>query len=449
MREDFENRDNDEIVIDLREVFGILKRKFKTVLGITAVFLAVAGAYAFFWPKTYESTALLRVRQPRSATRSDMMHTTNEIVDKDVKISAQRTNSYARILTSYGVVNPLIPLVEEPNPDGKYPGYEGFVKDRIKTEMNRDSDVIEVSVFGKTPEEAQMLNQKLLENFKEHLRQVAKQSEDDMRKYIAGRTDETTSTLQVAREKLDALRARNKYISPVVLADRVAGRLSELGKKREDNALAIRKLEIRLMEVNDRLDNLEPLEIRNSAIDGYYGRLAKLEHTKREYEAKYTSKHPVMLDLLEEIKIVQESLAAEQEKVAKRLVPGSSSVQNGLIGKKYELERELVRRRNDEQYWAALVAEDEVKIKELLEQKREYQRAEEEETIIKSHNALFLKKLEELKVAENNAANAVDVVDNPSLDEKPVSPKKARTLAIALVLGLICGSMYVVVKEKA
>ena len=44
--------------------------------------------------------------------------------------------------------------------------------------------------------------------------------------------------------------------------------------------------------------------------------------------------------------------------------------------------------------------------------------------------------------------NSIDVLDTPSFDEKPVSPKKARTLAIALVLGLICGSMYTVLKEK-
>lgn len=42
---------NDEIVIDLREVFAILKKKWATVIGITAIFLAGACAYVVFGQK--------------------------------------------------------------------------------------------------------------------------------------------------------------------------------------------------------------------------------------------------------------------------------------------------------------------------------------------------------------------------------------------------------------
>ena len=65
----------------------------------------------------------------------------------------------------------------------------------------------------------------------------------------------------------------------------------------------------------------------------------------------------------------------------------------------------------------------------------------------KSFGEVFAK-IANLNAKLKNLHNDILLVDEASFDDEPVSPKKVRTLAIALVLGLICGSMYAVVKEK-
>ena len=60
---------------------------------------------------------------------------------------------------------------------------------------------------------------------------------------------------------------------------------------------------------------------------------------------------------------------------------------------------------------------------------------------------MLAKRLEEAKVAEVMVSNEVQVVDTATLPEDPVKPRKALTLALALLLGLMAGSGYVIAYE--
>ena len=60
---------------------------------------------------------------------------------------------------------------------------------------------------------------------------------------------------------------------------------------------------------------------------------------------------------------------------------------------------------------------------------------------------MLAKRLEEAKVAEVAVSTEVQVVDAPTLPEKPVKPKKALTLVLAFLLGLFGSSGYVIARE--
>lgn len=259
MCEDIENRDNDEIVIDLREVFGILKKKVKTVLGITAVFLAVAGAYAFFWPKTYESVALIRTNMNNQG-----------------------------YFTARSTVEPVIVKYAEKDDKGKLPRYDKFIKD-IKLTQPRNSNFLTVTVNAKDPQLAQDMNKMLVSN------------------------------------------AVGKYLDSTV--------------KKFDAQIAL------------------------------------------------TSKG---------LEVAQTDLKAAESKLNEANGKGDAAY-NVLLGRVNTCSNLVTKIRGD---------------------------------------------LINLQMQKENLKNDIEIIDEPTFDEKPVSPKKVRTLAIALVLGLICGSMYVVVKEK-
>lgn len=51
--------DNDEIVIDLREIFGILKKRIGMVAGIAALFVVCAVGYCFIKAPVYEAVSII------------------------------------------------------------------------------------------------------------------------------------------------------------------------------------------------------------------------------------------------------------------------------------------------------------------------------------------------------------------------------------------------------
>ena len=254
------DQQNDEVVIDLREIFGILKKGISKVLIVTALFVVVAGAYAFLWPKTYESVALIR--------------------------TDQSNQSY---FTARSVVEPVIVKYGVRDDKGALPRYDSFIKN-IKLTQARQSKFLTVAVQAKDPQLAQDMNKMLVEGAIQRLFDVVYRS-------IDLRIDFAKKELSKAEEEL-------------------------------------------LLAQND-------LRKSRSRVDGM------------EYDVLFSKVN-----------------------VANSRVIG---VNNKLL---------------------------------------------------------------DLQLQRENLKNSIDVLDAPSFDEKPVSPKKARTLAIALVLGLICGSMYTVLKEK-
>lgn len=60
---------------------------------------------------------------------------------------------------------------------------------------------------------------------------------------------------------------------------------------------------------------------------------------------------------------------------------------------------------------------------------------------------MLSKRLEEAKVAEVMVPNEVQVIDEATLPEHPIKPRKAMTLALAAILGLLAGSGFVLARE--
>jgi capsular polysaccharide biosynthesis protein len=60
---------------------------------------------------------------------------------------------------------------------------------------------------------------------------------------------------------------------------------------------------------------------------------------------------------------------------------------------------------------------------------------------------MLAKRLEEAKVAEVMVPNEVQIVDAATLPEKPVKPRKALTMMLALLLGILCGTGCTVVRS--
>ena len=121
--------DEQEITIDLRDLWNVLQKNIRTIKKVTCGFVAAAVVYLIVVPPTYESVALLRVKQPKGIGSSilESMPMGNAMATK------QLMSTYAEILKSRSVVVPVIEATEEANDDGKYPRYEDYLQSRVIT----------------------------------------------------------------------------------------------------------------------------------------------------------------------------------------------------------------------------------------------------------------------------------------------------------------------------
>ena len=63
----------------------------------------------------------------------------------------------------------MIADIEDPEGIGNAPTYEEFVKTRIETKPYKETELLQVSVTGKSPEQAQEANKLLIDNFLKRL----------------------------------------------------------------------------------------------------------------------------------------------------------------------------------------------------------------------------------------------------------------------------------------
>ena len=138
--------ENDEIEIDLRELFEVLKSKILVILATTVIFIAVsAGVTRFMITPMYSSTAQLYV-----ISSTDLAQLTN------LTMGTQLTQDYMEIVTTRGVINQVIDNLKL-NAD-----YEEML-DKIAVENPADTRIMEISVSDPDPEEAMEITQELAE----------------------------------------------------------------------------------------------------------------------------------------------------------------------------------------------------------------------------------------------------------------------------------------------
>ncbi len=138
--------ENDEIEIDLKELFEVLKSKILVILATTVIFIAVsAGVTRFMITPMYSSTAQLYV-----ISSTDLSQLTN------LTMGTQLTQDYMEIVTTRGVINQVIDNLKL-NAD-----YEEML-DKIAVENPADTRIMEISVSDPNPEEAMEITQELAE----------------------------------------------------------------------------------------------------------------------------------------------------------------------------------------------------------------------------------------------------------------------------------------------
>lgn len=434
--------EDQEYTIDLMEVVDIISENRKPIAKITGVFIALAILYLLIASPVYESEALLRIKQDKGLGDSLLDAATGG----NVQMSQQQMSTMAEILKSRGVVVPVIEATEDQK-DGKYPAYENYVDGRITTAPFKNTEILQVKMKGASPEKAQQANQLLVGSFLKRITMLTRTEQTATKGFLEERVAAAKKDLDKAETALQDYKIDNKIISPSDSAKLFLDRIALSEKEAALNRIEMGMAQAKLNAANDILGGEGRYSADNRTVQAYNAQLAKLEAERISYLDKYTEKHPRMVELNDQIAELKAKIAEETRKVASLQAPSDNAVHQRLVANKYQSEGELIVARQKAALLQQVIDQNNQDLERLPELEKGYVKVARDVQVANEIYVMLAKRLEESKVAEVMQPNNVQVVDEPTLPERPISPRKGRTLVLAALLGLLLSSGYVVAME--
>lgn len=432
----------EENSIDLRELLAMLTRNLRKIAAVTAAFLAIAVLYLLIASPVYESESLLRIRQPKGLGSSLL----DAVPGGNTAATTQLMSTYAEILKSRSVIVPVIKATAEPDKDGMYPSYGAYVG-RVSTTPFKNTEILKVTTNARTPEEAQKINLTVVDTFLARLTELTRAEQRATKEFISVRVSEAKNELKEAEGALKAYKEKNRIIAPSETMKVIADRVIMVDKVKAENKVNRATAQARLEAVSGQLGGAAKSTADSTVIKEYNKRLAELEMTKVGYINKYTDKHPKLQELNKEIEAAKAQLEIEIARVAALEAPSDNPVHQALVAGMFQSQAELQVAEGRDRALARIEEENNEAIKTLPGIEQGYLQAERDANVAQEIYIMLAKRLEEAKVAEVMVSNEVQVVDTATLPEKPVKPRKALTLALALLLGLMAGSGCVIAWE--
>ena len=425
----------EEQSVDLRELLDIILINIKTIGKITLGFIVLAALYLIIASPVYESTALLRVKQQQGLGDSLL----NAAVGGNTQLTQQRMSTYAEILKSRSVVVPVIEATEKKDDKGKYPDYDTYLKTRVNTVPFKNTEILQLSVTARTPEAAQKANQLMVDGFLARLTDLSRIEQRATKEFLDQRTQEAKGELNKAETALQAYKKVNGIISPDDNAKVFSDRIANIEKEAAANQVDLGAARARLNAVNGQLGGAGKATADNTTLKEYNKQLAALEVTRVGYLEKYTAKHPKMVEIDSQIGALKQKIAQETAKVAALQAPSDNAVHQGLLAGKFESEGQIAIAQQKAAELAKIKAKNDADLAQLPAKEQGFIRVLRDATVAQDIYVMLAKRLEEAKVAEVMVANDVQVVDTATLPETPIRPRKALTLVLAALLGILAG----------
>lgn len=425
----------EETTIDLKDVIRILKKRKGMILKLFFGFLVAALAVSLVWPPTYEGESALRIKQKKGLSDSLL----GDMPIGNSGAAKQLMSTYSEILKSRTVVSALIEEVYGSLPDDEKPTYEKMVK-RITTKPVKDTEILNVSVTAKDPEEAAQLTNRLIAIFNGRLTELVRTEQRAVRGFIGERLGDARKDLEQAESALEKYKSEQKILAPTEETKALVDKLADLDKLSANNKVALSTAKAKLATAQQQLAGQNAGFIGdNATIQQYKSNLIAQEVKLVELLQRYTEKHPQVIMTRNQITETRQGLAGEIEAVASSKSPSNNPVFQGLLISQIQSEAELAAATAQQQAISRVLAESDKEVADLPAKERGFVRLQRDASVAQEIYVMLAKRHEEARIAEVMEATDVQIVDEAVIPEKPIKPKVLLNTLIGALLGLFAG----------
>ena len=397
--------ENQDIEIDLSEVFNTIKENKIKYAGVIAGCAAIALGFAFVQPPKYESTAVVRAKVVSAIDQLD-----------GKKPNKDEMASYLEIMRSRSVIEPIIEktnVLSEESAIRKNKDVDAFVKAYLKYNNPKGTDLIRITATANNPKDAQFIAQSVLENSTETLTNVNKLGRSSHVEFLQERKDIAESEMKDAETALENFKQESKVFAPDSQLENLVKQLNETDKE-ITNIKTNLEIRTKQMELLDDGVSASAFNVGDSTTNTVRSNLLSKQLQLKEQLQKYTEKHPTVQQTKKELAELQDKVRLE----AKTEIAAGEVKFNALIDKKQNLEQRISK-----------MSEDKIKFVDL----------QRKVTTTKETYMQLVKTMEKSRIQE--AMNSMDlwVIDKADLPLKTANKGKAFFIAIGAVLGaMLC-----------
>lgn len=443
------NNANDNDTIDLRKLFSLMIEKKKIVIAIVVICTIIATIVAFVLPKSYQSTTLVRVKSGSSS----MSGYAAMAAGFGINIgggSSGSPESYIELMKSREVLEPIIAELDLPDEDKEKLTAEGFAKKNLEVTNIKKTDLITISAYGKTPEEAQMISQGVADNFLALMTKLNKEDNSTTLKFLDERIKIAKEEMETAENKLQVYQQEHKIYAPDEQAKAIIANLNnydttiaQLQAQSEGDSAKLAGVTSQLEQQNASLleynvsDNTNIGNIRESIVN----KRVELVGLQQQF----TDEHPDVIKAKEELNSLEKSLSDEIAKAVNSQSVTLSPVQSNLLKDKISTEVQISVNNASLEALKAKQAEAQESIATLSADSVEYMRLERNAKITGQVYTSLVQNYEQTRIQEAKDSMDIQIIDAADLpkEDMPAKPNKKLVVAIGFVLGIMISFGYI------
>lgn len=439
-------KDND--TIDLRKLFSLMLEKKTIVIAIIVICTIIATIVAFVLPKSYQSTTLVRVKSGGSSMSGYAAMAAGFGIDIGGGSSGS-PESYIELMKSREVLEPIIAELDLPDEDKEKLTAEGFAKKNLEVTNIKKTDLITISAYGKTPEEAQRISQGVADNFLALMTKLNKEDNSTTLKFLDERIKIAKEEMETAENKLAAYQQEHKIYAPDEQAKAIISNLNNY-----DTTIA--QLQAQSEGDNAKLAGVtSQLEQQNASLLEYnvsdnanIGNIRESIVNKRVelvgLQQQFTDEHPDVIKAKEELNSLEKSLTDEIAKAVNSQSVTLSPVQSSLLKDKISTEVQISVNNASLEALKAKQAEAQENIATLSADSVEYMRLERNAKITGQVYTSLVQNYEQTRIQEAKDSMDIQIIDAADLpkEDMPAKPNKKLIVVIGFVLGIMISFGY-------
>lgn len=426
-----DNINNNDNTIDLRKLFSVMGEQKKVIIPIIVLCTVIAIIVALVLPKSYQSNTLVRIKSSGGSNLSGYAAMAAGFgIDVGGSSSASPEN-YIELMKSREVLEPIIEQVDMPEEDKEKLTTENFIKKYLEITNTKKTDLINITAYGKTPEEAQMISQSVADNFLTLMTKLNKEGNSSAINFLNDRMAIAKEEMETAENKLQAYQQEKGIYSPDDQTKALVDKLDDYDKKIAQLEAQEQANSAKLQDVTGQLEqqNSSLLEYNISDSDAIMSLRTSIVNKQVELvglQQRYTEEHPDVIRTREELAELKKSLDREIQSAVNSKSATLTPVQGNLLMEKVQTETAEAVTSASLDALKAKQQEAEGDMSTLSADSVEYMRLLRDKTITSEVYTNLVKAYENTRIQEAQESMDIQIIDAANLprEDMPAKPNK-------------------------